>query len=213
MSRVPTPLVCFAVPEETKYFSVPGAVTLVTGMGRKNAERELLRALESVRASMVLTCGFAGGLNRDLAVGTVIFDAEDFVELKPILSASGALPARIHCADRVATTAREKQALRETSGADAVEMESGYLRTICRARDIPSATIRVISDAADEDLPIDFNRLMTDQQKLSFTKLAAALAAAPGKISALLRLRKQTDLAARNLGRVLEAVVDCCPNR
>src|SRR5262249_31154940 len=112
-----------------------------------------------------------------------------------------------HCAERVATTAAEKQNLRTATGADAVEMESEVIRILCRKQEIPSATIRVISDALQEDLPLDFNALMTAQQKLCYSKLAWALAKSPGKIRGLLHLHRQTDRAARSLAQVLGQIL------
>jgi adenosylhomocysteine nucleosidase len=182
---------------------------LLTGIGQRNAERAIRQELATMQPKLVLTCGFAGGLNPALAAGTVIFSADADATLSPALLAAGARPVGFHCVERVVTTVGEKRALRHHTGADAVEMESGIIRRICREARIPSATVRVISDTADEDLPLDFNRLMDAEQNLSFGKLALALVASPGRIGALLKLRKQTRLAAERLAVVLfKAVSD-----
>lgn len=123
------------------------------------------------------------------------------------LLAAGARPATIHCADKVVATAAEKRALRQSTGADAVEMESGIIRAICREHNIPSATVRVITDGANEDLPFDFNRLMDAEQNVSYGKVALALLGSPGKLGALLKLQKQTRAAAQRLGQVLARVI------
>jgi adenosylhomocysteine nucleosidase len=180
---------------------------LITGVGRENAERKLHGALKRAPYQLVLSCGFAGGLNPYLTVGTVVFSTDEDAGLTPALLAAGACPVRFHSADRVATTVAEKQALWKETGADAVEMESQIIRAICRAHEIPSATIRVISDAAHEDLPLDFNVLMTAEQKLNYGRLALALLGSPKKIPDILRLQRQTQAAARNLAQVLTRVV------
>ena len=84
---------------------------------------------------------------------------------------------------------------------------SGFIRALCRARGIRSATVRVVSDAAGDDLPLDFNKLSKPDQSLDFTKLAAALLKQPGKIPALLRLQKNCSLAAARLAEVLGKVL------
>ena len=86
-------------------------------------------------------------------------------------------------------------------------MESEIIRAICRAHSTPSATIRVISDAANENLPVDLNVFMTSEQKLNYAKLVLSLLTSPAKIPAMLRLQRQTQLAARNLAGVLSRVV------
>ena len=201
-------LVCFAVKEEAKFFlprqSRAGAIQAwVTGMGRKNAAESLREAVAAVEPERVLTCGFAGGLNPALALGTVVFDHDFDAGVADALAELGALPAKFHCSKRVAITAAEKRALWESTGADAVEMESSVIRNLCREWKIPSATIRVISDTAHDDLPLDFNALMTSDDRIHYGKLALAILASPRKIAQLIAFQRQTMTAARELGRVL----------
>jgi len=198
-------LVCFAVKEEARFFQARSGAceVLITGMGQGNAAASIRRALSTTRPRLVITAGFAGGLNPELMNGTVLFDEDQEAGLGAKLLKCGAMPGKFHCTDCVAVLAAEKQVLRQLTGADAVEMESSVIRTICGEHKIPSATIRVISDGATEDLPLDFNALMTHRQRINFAKLAWTLIRAPGKIPQLQRFQKQTVFAARRLGEVL----------
>ena len=208
-----TTLVCFAVEREAAAFkglasARPRVRVLVTGMGRDNAARSVRAALAGQRPKLVLTCGFAGGLNPDLATGTVVYAADAETGLGPLLLAAGARPARFHCARQVACTAASKRAAWAATGADAVEMESQAIRALCLEQNIPSATVRVILDSVSEDLPLDFNLLMTPDQRLDIVKLTLALMKSPAKAGALLRLGRQSRSAARKLADVLASVVD-----
>jgi adenosylhomocysteine nucleosidase len=212
--KAPRPLlVCFAVTEEAaplrrRLGARADIAVLVTGIGRSNAVQALRAAWPAPPPQLVLTCGFAGGLHPELAAGTVVFSAGESAGLEQALTALGARPVRFHCAAHVAGTAAEKAALRKSTGADAVEMESEVIRVFCRERQTACATVRVISDAAGEDLPLDFNRLMTSEQRLHFGKLLWAVLSAPGKIGGLLRLRRRTKDAARALAAALHGLID-----
>ena len=111
-----------------------GHHVLLTGIGRANAEKSLRKFLGSAPApgaavdasstakanneasfvtragacapQLVLTCGFAGGLNPDLKLGEVIFETSD-ENLRAKLFDAGAKPAKIFCAERIATTVAE----------------------------------------------------------------------------------------------------------
>ena len=207
-SEIRKVLVCFALKEEARPFqqSVAGRSDIrvvIVGMGPRNAERAIQAALAAEPPDLVLTCGLAGGLRPDLERGTVVFDADPESGLEPALVAAGAKLARFHCTERLAATAAEKRTLRESTGADAVEMESQPIRAACREQQIPSATVRVILDTAQEDLPLDFNQFLTPEQKMDYGKLALALLKSPGKVAALLQLRQQSLAAAEQLGRAL----------
>ena len=203
-------LVCFAVKEEAPAFrklagTHPGVATLVTGMGRKNAETAVRQFLASQPVELIFTCGFAGGLEPKLTAGSVVFETSD-ADLAARLTAAGATPARILCTDRVAVTVAEKSELRKTTGADVVEMESAAIQAVCREMSLPCATVRVISDTASEDLPLDFNQLYRPDMTLDFGKLGWTIAKAPWKIGGLLRLQKRCQFAAERLAAVLVRV-------
>src|ERR1039458_1375996 len=152
-------LICFALKEEAAPFrkiaaGKSGISILITGIGRKNAEKSVREFLTAHSPELVLTCGFAGGMNPELKLGEVVFETsfpssrrresaqtESGEKLEPThvgcyeqLVATGAKPAKFFCADRIATTVGEKKKLREETGADAVEMESAAIHAVCRER-------------------------------------------------------------------------------
>ena len=241
-------LICFALKEEAAPFHKiaarhPGVVTLIVGIGRQNAEKSVRAVLNSCRSrgdetqikekletphvvtykpDLVLTCGFAGGLNPDLKLGDVVFEMgrrrgdesqiKDKLETPHVVSyekliAAGAKPANIFCADRIATTVAEKTKLRAETKADAVEMESAAIHAVCAEYAIPCATVRVISDTAHEDLPLDFNALTKPDKSIDFGKLFFAIAKSPNKIPQLMQLQKKTKFAAERLADVLAKII------
>jgi adenosylhomocysteine nucleosidase len=204
-------LICFALKEEAAPFrkiaaGKTGISILLTGIGRQNAEKSLREFLATHSPKLVLTCGFAGGLNPDLKLGDIIFEASDETFRTKLLGA-GAKPFKIFCADRIATTVAEKKKLRAEIGADAVEMESAAIHAVCAEHRIPCTTVRVISDTANEDLPLDFNALAKPDKNLDYGKLFLAIAKSPGKIAALMELQKKTKFAAEQLAGVLAKII------
>lgn len=205
-------LVCFAIKEEARPFQKlverrNDVSILITGIGKANAEKSVRGFLQHNSPHQVFTCGFAGGLDPQLKIGDVVFLTVD-ERLDKAFVEAGARPASFYCTPSVATTAAEKAELRRTTGADAVEMESEVIQGICRERNIPCATVRAISDATHEDMPLDFNQLSNPDQSLNCGKLAWAIAKSPGRIPALLRLQRNCRFAAERLADVLKRVIE-----
>ena len=92
-------LVCFALKEEAGAFQkrVVGRAyisILITGIGRKNSERTLVERLNHLTSRLVLTCGFAGGLDPALAPGDVLCSTDD-EGLRDKLDGSGREPGKV----------------------------------------------------------------------------------------------------------------------
>ncbi len=208
VSEPPPVLVCFAVEFEAGPFrrlarEIEGIEIYVTGMGARHARAGIAAALSARRPAAVLTCGFAGGLDPSLRVGDIVVSAPSSYPSFARLIELGAKPTVFHCASSVAATAVEKARLRAETNAAAVEMESGVIHAECQAEGVPCATVRVISDAANEDLPLDFNRFMTADSRMNYAKLALSVLASPGKIRPLLSFQRQTAACANQLGEFL----------
>lgn len=153
---------------------------IANGPGPRLVEKALEKKIE---VDGMISTGFCGALDESLCVG-------DIVAGRGILSM-----------DRVVVTAEEKRALREKTGAAAVEMESAAVAAKAEQWGVPFRCIRAVSDAASEDLPLDFNLYRDAEGRFSRTRIALAALTRPfSRVPALLRLERNTKIAARSLG-------------
>ncbi|MDB6054151.1 MAG: nucleoside phosphorylase [Verrucomicrobiales bacterium] len=205
---VQNPLVCFAVREESTFFHKSSNVDfLITGMGRDNAFSSVEEYLQTHQPPFVLTCGFAGALSPALNLNSILYSCDDDFPLIPQLMRLGGIQGVFAHSSSVLTTRQEKKTLLEQSGANVVEMESSVIRELCSAVGIPSAIVRVISDTAREDLPLDFNQFMDSRQNMRMPHLIFHVLTHPAKIPPLMRFGKQTRQAARELGSFLNRLL------
>lgn len=201
-------LVCFAVKEEGAFYEAGnGTEVLYTGMGTANARKAVLKYLQDKKPGHVFSAGFAGGLDPALQLGAVVFTSQDST-ISKTLQSHGARGCNFLSTEKVAITVAEKKRLRADSGADAVEMESQVIADICREANIHCSIVRVISDTALEDLPLDFNRVMTRDKRINFLKLTLRIVASPGTIPKLIAFRKKTIFASRQLGKTLSGLTN-----
>ncbi len=99
----------------------------------------MLNGLVDKNVGMVISTGFCGALDPALRVGEIVRDG-------------------IWTEDRVGVTAEDKRRLRQQTGARVVEMEFAAVSAKAAEWGVPCKAIRVVSDTALEDLPLDFNR-------------------------------------------------------
>lgn len=204
-------IVCFATTAEAAAFrklarTLGNISIVITGMGAANAERAARAALAKHRPALLISSGFAGGLNPALPSGALVTDTDDDTLLQE-LAALDVRRIRFHCAERIATTPEEKSTLRQATAADAVEMESAAIHKVCRELGVPAITLRIISDSANESLPLDFNTLVDEQLNLSFAKLAWKLIRSPGTIPRLMTFQKHVSFCGRRMATAVASFI------
>jgi hypothetical protein len=111
-----------------------------------------------------------------------------------------------YSADRVIVRSDEKLDL--GAKMDAVEMETGDILLEAVAFGARVVAIRGISDGADEALPMDFNRVVTEDGDVSIKRVLAQIAARPASLPALIRFGLQSRRAAQKLAIVLDKYVE-----
>jgi len=152
---------------------------IANGPGARAVESALENQIE---VSGIVSTGFCGGLDPALNVGDIVLNS-------------------IFSTDRVAVTAEEKKNLREKTGAAAVDMESAAIAKIAAKWGVPFSCIRAISDSANDDMPLDFNRYRAGDGGFSRSRIALAALARPfSAIPALIRLDRNCRIAAESLG-------------
>lgn len=151
--------------------------------------------------SLAVAAGIAGGLDPALRTGDVIVDG-------PIDPPAGAVRGRVHSADRISPTPEDKRAIRDATGAHAVEMEVGPLRAALQPAGIEVAALRAVADTAHDSLPAFMQRLVTDDGRSRPLAAAGHLARHPADLPALLRAARQSHTACRAMARAVVAWLD-----
>jgi adenosylhomocysteine nucleosidase len=105
-------------------------------------------------------------------------------------------------------TPRDKRALGESHDALAVDLESFAVAEVCLRRQTPFLAVRVVSDAVDDRLPREVERLA--RQKTRAAQIGAALGAIldrPGALKEMYRLKQNALAASDRLAKALVGLI------
>lgn len=159
--------------------------------------------------AVLLNTGFCGGLSPSLRTGD-IFAAKEVFDAAGRRSYPAALPrapepfhqGRLWSQERVAVSVPEKAAL-QAQGADAVDMEAGAVAAEAARRNAAFYCVRVVTDPADEPLPVDFNACRDPEGRFSRPRITLAALLHPNSLVPLLRFGRTCRRAALILGDFL----------
>ncbi len=188
-----------------------------SGPGFARARRATLALIDAHTPRFVISCGFSGALQSDLAVGHIVM-ANEITDTHghpfPLaLEIPGQLPGRVHVGklvvtDELVTSVEEKLALGQSHDALAVDMESLAVGQVCREAGIGFMAIRVISDDLSDDLPPEIQSVLAPTSGRRFGAALGALWKRPGSYKDLWKLREQAHYAADQLATFLDGVVE-----
>lgn len=165
--------------------------------------------LSSSKLEGVVSTGLCGALDDSLEIGDIIEAVEilrpDGQERLPCLQVQCEREHKrgfVISADRVAGTIADKQKLR-SEGVLAVEMEASGSGQRAVAAGLPFCCIKAVSDRADEEFVMDFNRLRSTEGRFSRGKIIVYALMHPPTIPRLVSLRRRSQVAASALGAFL----------
>ncbi len=181
-------------------------VLVANGPGPRLARQAAQAVEENQRLDALVSYGFCGALDPALSVNDVVV-ASGVESEAGILAChlakrqAGILaPQIVFSTDHVVGTAQEKAELRK-SGAGVVEMEAAGVASYAQQRGIPFYCIRVVTDSATQDFPIDFNQVRDSEGRFSRLRIVARAARDPlNLIPELIKLNKRLKAAAYELG-------------
>lgn len=194
-------------------------VIVESGVGSLAAARGTQSLLAGHRPAWVISAGFAGGLDPRVKRGDIVvadsLESPDGRRLTidvrmPTASgeAKGLHVGRIVTSDSVLHRPADKRALGERRQALAVDMESWTIGEVCRQAKTRFMAIRIISDAVDDELPADIERLARQRSRAGRAgAVAGALFRRPSSIKDMLKLKEESLVATDRLARFLASVV------
>ncbi len=185
------------------------ATFVANGVGRGPAAAASRTMIGRGSVDALVSVGFVGALDRRYSVGDV-FVAERItdghVEYSGCLPGSPSEPYRrgtLLTVDHVVQSAEEKRQL-AASGAHAVDMEAAALAEVALECSLPFYCVRVVSDSAQTSFAVDFNQALRDDGSFSVANLVWQMGLNRTRWQQLLRLKRDSELAARSLAKFLK---------
>jgi adenosylhomocysteine nucleosidase len=203
-----------------------------SGVGKKRARNVLEKVLGDYSPTLVISCGFAGGLNTDLKLGDVLIadtvldinyksNNENFeVKTSKALNSTEALKAKemsngfpfeiysgsLITSDTAICIPEKKKELGDQNSALGVDMETSALLEVTSQRSIPLVSIRVISDTVDQELA-NFSPCIDENGNVSKMKAGWYILTNPSLIPMAISLKSQMPVALKNMTEFLEKFV------
>jgi adenosylhomocysteine nucleosidase len=196
---------------------------LITGVGAQAAAQAMdlmMRMADKDQYfDVCVSSGLAGALCETLGVGDIIAPKELIAEmihadlgsdriavndeLRQLALQQGAKNSDcLLTTDQILVKASQKKAC--ASRAQSVDMESFEIVKEAMAWGARGVVIRAVSDAATEDMPINFNLTLSEKKEVSLSKVLVQLLKNPLALPALIRFGRQSKRAGALLAEFLE---------
>lgn len=166
-------------------------------------------------ATGLLSFGLCGGLDPALPPGAllipaaVLADAVRYPASPTVAAPFGSIGPHLLLGEtRIAATASDKRRLHATTGAAAIDLETGAVARVATAAGLPFAVVRAICDTAGEDLPPAALVALNGVGGIGVLRVLASLAAHPTQLPALLMLGRHAAAARRALRRAVARAAD-----
>ena len=196
-----------------------------TGMGKDCALNALKEALSLTVPSLILSIGYAGGLDLRLKVGDLVI-ADKILEINQVISLSKTYsldPKQLGLFERldpnknilfyigtlitvnqIIADSSAKQELGVSHKALAVDMETSSLISYAIENKIPFISVRAISDTMEQSL-INISSFVDDDGKVCKIKAGWYAVTHPSVIKNFVALRSQSQKATTNLTEFVRA--------
>ena len=184
-----------------------GEATLVCGgIGAEAARRATEAVIREVNPVRVISVGFAGALDASLQVGHVF-------EPRTVINAADGVRTECGSGEGIlvtsASVAGKEQKIRfgKAYGASAVDMEAAAVAQGAQARGVEFAALKVISDAADFNLPV-VDRFVAAFGRFQSVRFACHVALRPWLWHATIALARNSAKASCALSDALTSYLD-----
>ncbi len=180
---------------------------VAAGGGTAGGAEAAVRGLVARGVTRLVSFGLAGGLDPSLPPGAllvprvVLVDGQGPCEADEALCdwLGGATQGALLAGDWVVATAAAKRALRERTGAVAVDLESGAVARAATRQGIGFAVLRAVCDPAGRDLPPAALAALDRAGGVGALRVLLSVLGRPAQVPALLRLARDAAAAQRAL--------------
>ncbi|MBN2579790.1 MAG: hypothetical protein JXB10_12445 [Pirellulales bacterium] len=217
-------------------------VVVRTGPGREAAAAAAETVIDGHRPQWMISAGFAGGLDPAIARYAILMadqigcESGEWLRIdnsplpmgegqgvranlpnnsphpNPLPRGEGTTIGKLLTLDRVVRSPEEKKELFEKSGAIAADMETYAVAEVCRRREVPLLSARIILDVAEETLPPDVERLL--RQPSEAARWGAALGTIfrrPRAVKDLWALKERSLIASEKLAKFVLELIAALP--
>jgi len=197
-------------------------IVLISGVGLKKARTAIRTLINHHHPDLILSAGFAGGLDPSLGLGDAIvpsrivdhtglgIDTPPDIHKKLLNARPTAHAGTILTTPRFIAEESEKAALFQRHDARAVDMESAAIAAEAHAAGFPHLALRVISDTADQTLP-PLSRFLDASGEVMPIRAALYFLRRPTKLIPTLRFYTGMSHAAGVLTDLLVTAITVLP--
>ena len=206
-------LIVTGLKQEARIAAGPG-LTVICSSSNPVQLREMMTAFDPAGIRGIVSFGVAGGLNPELRSGDIVVASaivtakQRWATVESLTENLIALPVKRKRAivsgvlagvEEVVTGQTAKAALRATTGADAVDMESHIAARYAEHYGLPFAAVRVISDPAHRALPELTMNAIKPNGNVDMWKVMRGIARNPRTIPHLISTGRDFSRALRSL--------------